>query len=350
MEMYYVMRNGHQFGPYEPQQLLAYVNSGHVLLQDVAYSQLTGARTTVRAALRSEGLRAKLPSDGNIFHQLRRIGSDLIFPHGDIFTRQWFKDNQFLMLAIMGLVPLFLPVFSLGSEWLTFYLMSLYFSVLWGMIFYYFFRTQQVKLKAAVATFFFSQICVWVLYDFTGLASLNPFYRFTDAPFPLDMVGYVLGVGINEEVVKLLPLLYIAARAKEPLVPQTLVFYGLISGVAFGVYEGVEYQTGVNAELDYTSAHYLNVLRLTSLPFLHALWCGIGGYFLAFAKLYPRFRHALYTLMIAVPAVLHGLYDTFCNSEHLYLYIIALFVTVLSVILLMLYLRKGQNYQSKLRN
>ena len=349
MAMYYVMRNGQQFGPYDPQQLLAYVNSGHVLLQDVAYDALTCKRTTVRRALRAEKLKPKLPSDGNIFHQLGRIGGELIFPHGDIFTRQWFKDNQFLMLAILGLVPLFLPMLTLGSDFLVFYAMSLYFSMLWGLIFYYFFRTQQVTLRSAVATFFFSQVCVFVVFDFTGLASLNLFYAFIESAFPVDMIGYVLGVGLTEEFVKLLPLLYLAANAKEPLVPQTLVFYGLISGVAFGVYEGVEYQTQVNVDFDYTSAHYLNVLRLTSLPFLHAIWCGIGGYFLAFAKLYPRFRHALYLLMLAVPALLHGLYDTFVGGGFV-MELVAWVITLLTVILLMLYLRKGQNYQSKLKN
>lgn len=349
MLQYYVMRNGQQFGPYEPRQLLAYVNSGHILTQDVAYCSLTGERTTVGRALRAEGLRPRIASDGNIFHQLRRIGGDLIFPHADIFTRQWFKDSQFIMLAILGLVPLFLPILTLGSDFLVFYTMSLYFSVLWGMIFYYFFRTQQVTIRRAVGTFFFSQACVFLVFD-TGIASFNPFYAFTSSPFPLDTVGFILGVGVTEELAKLLPLLYIALKAREPLVPQTLVFYGLISGVAFGVYEGVEYQMTVNAEQDYTTAHYLNVLRLTSLPFLHALWCGISGYFLAFARLYPRFRHALYLLMIAIPAVLHGLYDTFCSSGSLLMELVAWVITLISVILLMLYLRKGQNYQSKLKN
>ena len=97
-----------------------------------------------------------------------------------------------------------------------------------------------------------------------------------------------------------------------------------------------------------TSAFFMNIARLTSLPFLHAVWCGIAGYFIAFANLYPKYRLSLYFLAIAVPATLHGIYDTFCDSA-LGLFI-ALPITFVGVILLMTYLKQGVNYQSKLRN
>lgn len=162
------------------------------------------------------------------------------------------------------------------------------------------------------------------------------------------MVGYVLGVGLTEELGKLLPLIFICKRAKEPLVPQTLVYYGLMSGIAFGVYEGVQYQMTLNAQLEYSASFFMNIARLTSLPFLHAIWCGIAGYFISFAHLYPKYRVSLYFLAIAVPAILHGLYDTFCSSS------IGMFIAVPimvgGVILLMTYLKQGVNYQSKLRN
>ena len=164
--------------------------------------------------------------------------------------------------------------------------------------------------------------------------------------FLLDLFGYIFGVGLTEELVKLLPLLIIYRFAKEPLQPKTLVFYGLMSDIAFGVFEGVQYQMSVNVNLDYTSSFFMNIARLTSLPFLHAIWTGIAGYFIGFAKLYPLYRHALYFLAIAIPSVLHGLYDTFCSS---YLgKFIALSITFIAVFLLTTYLRQAQSYQSKL--
>jgi RsiW-degrading membrane proteinase PrsW (M82 family) len=86
----------------------------------------------------------------------------------------------------------------------------------------------------------------------------------------------------------------------------------------------------------------MNISRLTSLPFLHAIWAGIAGYFIAFAALYPKYRISLFFLAIFIPALIHGLYDTLGWS------LLGLFLTLLGVILLMSYLRQGVNYQSKL--
>lgn len=176
---------------------------------------------------------------------------------------------------------------------------------------------------------------------------MNPFYILLNLSFPLDALGYIFGVGLTEEFAKALPLLILARKARQPLLPQTLVYYGLMSGIGFGVFEGVEYQTTVNIDLDYTSAFFMNIARLTSLPFLHAIWCGIAGYFIAFAKLYPKYRISLYVLAIAIPAVLHGIYDTFCGSTLGLL--VAVPVMAVSVLLLITYLNRSVNYQSRLR-
>jgi RsiW-degrading membrane proteinase PrsW (M82 family) len=88
----------------------------------------------------------------------------------------------------------------------------------------------------------------------------------------------------------------------------------------------------------------MNVARLTSLPFLHAIWAGIAGYFIAFANLYPKYRLALYALALCIPAVIHGLYDTLGWS------MLGLLLTLMSVVLLMGYLKQSVNYQSKLSN
>ena len=135
----------------------------------------------------------------------------------------------------------------------------------------------------------------------------------------------------------------------ELIITSTIL--GIVMSFAFfgfGVFEGVQYQMGVNAELEYSSSFFMNIARLTSLPFLHAIWCAIAGYFISFANLYPKYRISLYFLAIAIPAVIHGLYDTFCGS---YLgMLIALPITFTGVIMLMTYLKQGVNYQSKLRN
>lgn len=63
MEQYYILRNGNRFGPYSPDQLQAYVATGQILLYDVAYSMLTGDRTTVKDVLAYNRLKVTLPTE-----------------------------------------------------------------------------------------------------------------------------------------------------------------------------------------------------------------------------------------------------------------------------------------------
>lgn len=341
--MLYVIRNGHEYGPYTEEVVAAYVEEGKLLMPDVARDALTGEEATVGYFLDRRGIRPRIKSNGTIMQQLRRIGQEFIFPKEDMAHRQWLDDKRLLVLAVVGLSLSVLMMLPLGG-YVVFYAISLYFSVIWGIFFYYFFKTRQVRLKTTVLVFFLTQLAVFII--FSGLNRLNFFYIFTEAGFPLDIIGYILGVGLTEEFVKMTPLLFLLRRVKEPLLPQTLVYYGLMSGIAFGVFEGVQYQTTINVQADYTTAFLLNVARLTSLPFLHALWGGICGYFVGFAHLYPRYRKSMYFLALAIPATLHGLYDSLAGV----FYIGALMVAVGSVLALMTYLSKSNNFRERLRD
>ncbi len=344
----YVIRNNQRFGPYDERTIANYVSSGQILLCDQACDVDTGEINSVKQFLKRVHIKTKVAHKGNIFRQLKDIGGELIFPKGTIFSNKWMKDRTLIILALVGMLPSILMFIPFGS-WGTFYFISLYFSIIWGLFFYYIFKTPQVSIKTTVTIFFLEQIFVFVAWNIFGLPNLNLFYRLLGQPFPLSAVGFILGVGITEELAKMLPLLIITARAKEPQIPQTLVFYGLMSGIAFGVFEGVQYQLGMNSTLDYTNSFFHNIARLTSLPFMHAIWCGIAGYFIAFAKLYPKYRLSLYALAFLIPAILHGLYDTLVGQNFI-LAIVAFGISFVGVIMLNTYLKQGINYQSKLRN
>lgn len=337
-----IIRNNQQYGPYDEQTLLSYVNSGQILLHDKAIAVGESQEQTVKYYLKRANLKICRQDKGNILSQIKAIGGELLFPRTTLFSKQFLSDQRFLILALVGLFPMLIMRIPLGG-FFVFYEVSLYFSVIWGLFFYDCFKTPQVKLKTTLAVFFITQIFVFAAWGF-GLPRLNPFYALLESPFPFSMVGYTLGVGITEEFAKAVPLLIILYKAKEPLIPQTVVYYGLISGIAFGVWEGVEYQMTVNAEQEYTVSFYLNILRLTSLPFLHACWCGIAGYFLSFANLYPKYRKGLYVLAFTIPALIHGLYDTISDWPF-----VSLFMVFIGLMLLMVYLKQSVNYQSKLR-
>jgi RsiW-degrading membrane proteinase PrsW (M82 family) len=343
--MIYIIRNNQRFGPYDEATILSYVNEGKILLHDTAYSQDdSNDIETVGYFLKRAGYKHHILHKGNLFQQIKLIGKELILPN-TIFTKEWLSDKKMLMLALIGLAPAFLIRFTFAS-FLTYYSIALYFSIIWGLFFFYLFKTPQIKTRTTISLFFILQLFVFILWDILQLPSfpgINILYACIEADSVfVRAFGFIFGVGVLEETVKAIPLLLIIRRAKEPYIPQSLVFYGLMSGIAFGVFEGVQYQMTINKELDYSNAFFMNLARLTSLPFLHAIWAGIAGYFIAFANLYPKYRLSLYFLAIFIPAVIHGLYDTLGWS------ILGLLLTLLSVILLMSYLKQGINYQSKL--
>ncbi|MBR1787024.1 MAG: PrsW family intramembrane metalloprotease [Paludibacteraceae bacterium] len=346
--MYYLIRNNQTFGPYSIDVLAQYVSNGQILKCDTAYedSQPNNIKT-VGYFLKKEHRKVKIPHKGNIFAQLKDIGRELIFPKNLTSKQHWTTDKRLLVLAIIGLTPLLiLPIIqAVNVDFITFYAISLYFATIWGVFFYYLFKTQQVTLKRTITIFFITQVFVFLFFGL-GANYLNVFYFLNGSESSnilIRLLFFIFAVGITEEFSKLIPIYITIRTAKEPLVPQTLVYYGLMSGIAFGVFEGVEYQMTVNSSLEYGAAFFMNIARLTSLPFLHAVWCAIGAYFLSFAQLYPKYRISLYLLSITIPALLHGIYDAMG-------YFISLPTTILSILLLMIYLKQGVNMQSKLRN
>ena len=340
--MYYIIRNSQQFGPYSIDALKSYVEDGKILLNDQITDQNALKIETVKAVLKQKNVRISIANAGNIKQQVAQIGKDLIAPSFDFIKKDLLKDKKVLYLAFIGLAPAFLITFTLSS-YLTFYAIALYFSIIWGAFFFFMFKTNQVDNKKTIFLFFITQIAALVLTNIQSFPPMSFLYALTESESVVaKLVGFIFGVGFTEELIKALPLLYFVRTAKEPFIPQTLVYYGLISGIGFGVLEGVLYQTTTNTTLGYSDAFFMNIARLTSLPFLHAIWAGIAGYFIAFANLFPKFRKALYLLAISIPALLHGVYDVLGWG------LLGLGSTLFSVLLLMYYLKRCSDYQNKL--
>lgn len=328
--------------------LVRYVSNGQILKCDIAYDKnQPNFIKTVGYFLKKERRRVKIPHKGNVFSQLKDIGSELIFPKNLISKHHWVVDKRLIVLAVIGLTPLLiLPVIqTINVDLITFYAISLYFATIWGVFFYYMFRTAQVTLGRTIANFFITQFFVFLFFGI-GANYINVFYSLNGSESSnmfIRLLFFIFAVGLTEEFSKQIPIYITISNAKEPLIPQTLVYYGLMSGIAFGVFEGVEYQMTVNSELNYSASFFMNIARLTSLPFLHAVWCAIGAYFISFAQLYPKYRKSLYILSVCIPALLHGIYDAMG-------YFISLPTTILSILLLMVYLKHGVNMQSRLRS
>ena len=339
---YFIERNGQNHGPYEIQTLKRYVEEGRILLQD-KISNGKHSNMSVRDVLKDQKIKVSIQNNGNVWKQIQSFGTKLLLPKDSISFKNLKSDKRLLVIALVGLAPAFLMSFT-GASVFTFYAIAMYFSMIWGLFYYSVFSTSQVSVKKAIGLFFLTQVIIFIAVDVLRIPSLHPLYGLTEGNRGIlaKFIGYTFGVGVFEEFVKLLPVYLLLRKSKEPLVPQTVVFYGLMSGIGFGVFEGVIYQLTVNAELDYSTSFFMNIARLTCLPFLHSIWAGISSYFLAFAFLYPKNRHSMWFLAILIPAILHGLYDTLGWS------ILGLFVSYLGVTLLVIYLKNAKDFQSKI--
>lgn len=122
----YVIRNAQKFGPYDEKTLLSYVNNGQILKQDKAIAVGDSLEQTVGFYLRRANLKYNVPNKGNVISQLSAIGSELIFPKAKLFSKQFLSDQRFMILALVGLLPMVIMNIPLGGIFL-FYEVSLYF-------------------------------------------------------------------------------------------------------------------------------------------------------------------------------------------------------------------------------
>ena len=134
--------------------------------------------------------------------------------------------------------------------------------------------------------------------------------------FLLSFFGFTFGVGLCEELTKALPVIFML-QSDEKLDWRAACLLGLASGIGFGVVEGIMY-----------AGHYYNgfmsvdiyLTRFISCVALHATWTA------AVCILASQNRSGFDTnevmewcqhmlLIIAVPAILHGLYDTLLKRD-----------------------------------
>jgi len=333
-----VERNGQVFGPYSELVAAQYLDQGQLMPQDLARDDaVTGSSWTALSKLiAGSGLPISASSPnvvGKALQDLRSFDIRLIFPWLEIKSLRWISDRKLLYLALIGLAPATALAIA-GASSVAYWGIALYFSALWALFFYYLFKTPQVKTPLCFLCFFFTGIVsiavLLVLQQIPPWSLLYPLAN--SANFISRALGMFVAVGINEEICKAAIIFWLVRRPGSILAPQTVVFYGMISGLGFGIYEGVAYQQTLNRAQGVDAAYFLNIARLTSLPFLHAIWTGIAAYFISFSALVPKKKQGLWILAIVMPAALHAIYNTFGWN------IIGLGSGFFSVVLLMTYL------------
>jgi len=171
-------------------------------------------------------------------------------------------------------------------------------------------------------------LLIFKFIEFSYSAALNP-----DNGFLASFFGFTMGVGLLEEVVKALPLLFAYRHARNQSWLGAYL-WGLASGAGFGLSEGVTYASDYYNGI---SGGGIYLVRFISCVSLHALFTGSVAIsihqnqesFQNDCEWYNWIGNTLY--VIAIPMILHGLYDTLLKKD---MNALALVVAVLSFLYL----------------
>ncbi len=263
---------------------------------------------------------------GPAYTELR---SRLDFPGGEfaravnilVPVRSWLKDPGWkqgsrLLVIAYGLLPsLFVVLFSATSNlsapgWAY----SLAIAPLWAVAFWLLIRPGPItRLIAWLAVGIVAGVMVL-------LPTLTlPWENALDHTSALhNLLPWIYGVGIAEEVTKALPILIAALLLrwvwKITLDVRIWMFLGTIAGLAFGVRESVQYTASYLMQDNHSGGLAVPLIltfaqRVFVDGFQHAVWAGIAAFFIGMGVNYRRRRIPLIAFGILLPAVLHGLND-----------------------------------------
>jgi len=158
-----------------------------------------------------------------------------------------------------------------------------------------------------------------VLLDIVWLIGQSYRLALEDHGFLLSALGFTAGVGFCEETCKALPLIF-KARSPEPFLTwRSAMIWGLISGVGFGVSEGITYS---HDSYNGLMGGQIYLIRFISCVALHGIWAAATG-----INIFRRQDHFTIVMepldwvvqvgiTIIVPMILHGLYDTLLKQGY----------------------------------
>lgn len=335
--MFYIKRNIEEFGPYNSQQIKQSFADGTLLKKDLIRHQNTDKYITVFEFLRINNLRVS-QNEERIVDLFKNVFSiQKVFLNPFKYLKSGFKENTiiFLFLAIV-LIPVLALAF-VEFPIVSYSIYGFYFASIWGLVLYKTIATNQVYFKSiiqiVIGTIMSSTLIIYLFHSSLLWEEIDMLIKAEN--ILKKFLGMFFGVAIIEEALKQLFIYLEISRNKTVTIVRTAIFYGMISGLSFGILEGIEYQVTLNKELGVDQNYFYNIIRLTSLPFFHAIWAGIGAYFISLSFMMLKFKYTLRILGLVIPAILHALYNT------LGLNILGILTIVFSAILLTVYLTKS---------
>ena len=345
--MFYIKRNTNEFGPYDDKQIKHAYASGKILKRDLIRHQKTDKYISVDQFFKLNKINLNQTEESTIEVITNIIKLQSVFLNPFKYLKQGSGENSILYIILsIILIPVLALAFS-SVPLISYTIYGLYFASIWGLILYKFIATKQTDLKTAmliclataVTTFFviniFHSTSIWKEQIAPNLHSKNLISSF---------ICMFFGVAIIEELLKQIYVYFFIVQNKSVTYPRSAIFYGMVAGLAFGIYEGVEYQMTFNKTLDANNNYFYNIIRLTSLPFFHAIWAGIGGYFVSLSFIQLKYKYSFRITGLLLPAILHTFYNL------IGLNIFGISCIIISSILLTVYLTRSDLVGKELNN
>ncbi|MDC1505828.1 PrsW family glutamic-type intramembrane protease [Winogradskyella sp.] len=344
--MFYIKRNTKEFGPFNADKVKAACVSGNILLRDLIRHENTQKHITVAEFIELNNIQIQQTEEriDEVFFNIFKLQSVFINPFK--YLNSSIKENAiiYILLAIV-LIPV-LTLFTSGIPMLSYSIYGVYFASIWVLILYKIIATKQTDLKiiltisitTILASIFslelFHQTSIWSVFE-KLIYSNNIISKF---------FAMLFGVAILEETLKQLFVYVTIIRVKKVILPRTAILYGMIAGLSFGIFEGIEYQMNLNKSFSVDVNYFTNIIRITSLPFFHAIWAGIGAYFISLSFIELKYKYSFRIMGLFIPALLHALYNTFGLN------VFGIAIIILSSILLTVYLTKSDMVGKQLNN
>jgi RsiW-degrading membrane proteinase PrsW (M82 family) len=139
-------------------------------------------------------------------------------------------------------------------------------------------------------------------YDLTAHLGLRPdITKLTESNLPGLMLYCIVGIGLLEELAKLLPFALIVMRFRDFDEPLDGIVYASFIGLGFALTENVNF------------AGHLSLLeaiaRGFASPVVHIVFASVWGYHLALAHLAGSGIFRTSVIWLSAAALLHGIYD-----------------------------------------
>jgi protease PrsW len=228
----------------------------------------------------------------------------------DPSLRQWPK----LLIAAYALAPVIALILLQNTTDLKTlgWVYCLYVAPLWALVFWWLIKPGPIRLLHVII----AAVIVAAEYVLIPAMTIPWEHAFAPGRASHSLLGYIVGVGLAEELTKALPVLVLAIfllRVRHTKLDVRMwMFLATLSGLFFGVYEASTVFVPVDIAT-IAKGGAIGIPEFVERVFLdglqHALWAGVAGFFIGLGTNYRRQRFALWALGIGIPALLHGLND-----------------------------------------